>query len=168
MWTVPSRIVGALAIPLLTVLMAGCGGMSEDEARNDVHERVDKLAERLGTSSRVRGEGAAGMDPKASTLGYSYRVRVDVDPKEALGELRGPIADEMRADGWTVDDDEDLTLVTYGHDDGRAAGIAVNIDDNYVNIIGETPFNTPESLRPFVGLRPFFYDFRATTPQKLP
>ena|SRR5699024_9474452 len=81
MWTVPSRIVGALAIPLLTVLMAGCGGMSEDEARNDVHERVDKLAERIGTSSRVRGEGAAGMDPKASTLGYSYRVRVDVDPR---------------------------------------------------------------------------------------
>ena len=73
----------------------------------------------------------------------------------------------MRDDGWTVDYDEDLTLVTYGHEDGRAFVIAVNIDDNYVNIIGETPFNNPESLRPFVGLRPFFYDFRATTPQKL-
>src|SRR5699024_5352334 len=101
---------------IVMVLITGCGGMSEDEARNEVHERVDKLAERFGTNPRVRSEGAAGMDPKGSTLGYSYRVRVDVDPKEALGELRGPIADEMRDDGWTVDYDEDLTLVTYGHE----------------------------------------------------
>src|SRR5699024_4069149 len=102
------RIVGALAIPLLMVLMAGCGGMSEDEARKEVHERVDKLAERLGVNPRVYDEGAAGMDPKASTLGYSYIVRVDVDPKEALIHLRGPIADDMRDNGWTVDYDEDL------------------------------------------------------------
>src|SRR5699024_5852665 len=145
MWTVPSRIVGALAIPLLMVLMAGCGGMSEDEARNEVHERVDNLAERLGASPRVYDEGAAGMDPKASTLGYSYIVRVDVDPKEALDELRGPIAEEMRDDGWTFDYDEDLTLVTYGHEDGRAFAITVSFKHDYVNIIGETPFNNPDS-----------------------
>ena len=108
------------------------------------------------------------MVPDAATLNYSYTVRVDVDPKEALTELRGPIADDVRGNGWTVDYDEDLTLVTYGHEDGRAFAITVSFKHDYVTITGETPFNNPESLRPFVGLRPFFYDFRATTPQKLP
>src|SRR5690625_5262906 len=68
MWTVPSRIVGALALVIVTALLAGCGGMSEDEARNEVHERVDKLAERIGTNPRVTLDGPAGMDPEASTL----------------------------------------------------------------------------------------------------
>ena len=120
--------------------------MSKDEARKEVHQRVDKLAERLGANSRVRGEGAAGLDPKASTLGYSYRVRVDVDPKEALDELRGPIAEEMRDNGWSVRYAEDLTLVTYGHDDGRAFAISVSFKHDYVTITGETPFDNPESL----------------------
>src|SRR5699024_10306738 len=145
LWSVRFRIVGALAIPLLMVLLSGCGGMSEDEARKEVDQRVDKLAERLGINPRVRSEGAAGMAHDAPTLDYSYIVRVDVDPKEALDELRGPIADEMRDDGWTVDYDEDLTLVTYGNEDGRAFVIAVNLDDNYANIIGETPFDNPDS-----------------------
>src|SRR5690625_1390586 len=57
MWSDRFRIVGALAIPLVMVLLAGCGGMSEDEARNEVHERVDKLAERIGTSPTVHGDG---------------------------------------------------------------------------------------------------------------
>src|SRR5699024_4595988 len=145
MWTVSSRIVGALAIPLVMVLMAGCGGMSEDEARNEVHERVDKLAERLGTNPRVRSEGAAGMVPDAATLDYSYIVRVDVDPKEALDELRGPIADEMRDDGWTVRYTEDLNHVTYSHEDGRVARVVVSFKHDYVNIIGNTPFDNPDS-----------------------
>src|SRR5699024_7518679 len=144
MWTVPSRIVGALALVIVMALLAGCGGMSEDEARKEVHERVDNLAERLGANPRVYDEGAAGMDPKASTLGYSYIVRVDVDPKEALDELRGPIADEMRDDGWSVRYAEDLTLVTYGHDDGRAFSSKVSFKHDYVNIIGNTPFNNPD------------------------
>src|SRR5699024_6291690 len=126
MWTVPSRIVGALAIPLLMVLMAGCGGMSEDEARKEVHERVDNLAERLGANPRVYDEGAAGMDPKASTLGYSYIVRVDVDPKEALDELRGPITEEMRDNGWSVSEKPKHNGVAYGHEDGRAFAITVS------------------------------------------
>src|SRR5699024_7416990 len=126
MWSGRFRIVGALAIPLVMVLIAGCGGMSEDEARNEVHERVDKLAERLGVTPRVYDEGAAGRDPLVSTLGYSYIVRVDVDPKEALIHLRGLIADDMRDSGWTVDYDEDLALVTYGHEDGRAFSITVS------------------------------------------
>src|SRR5690625_1072475 len=130
---------------IVMVLIAGCGEMSKDEARKEVHQRVDKLAERLGANPRVRGEGAAGLDPKASTLGYSYRVRVDVDPKEALDELRGPIADEMRDDGWSVRYAEDLTLVTYGHDDGRAFSIKVSFKHDYVNIIGEIPFDNPDS-----------------------
>src|SRR5699024_2516638 len=161
------RIVGALAFPLGMVLLAGCGGMSEDEGRNEVHERVDKLAGRIGTSPTVHGDVPAGMVRDAATLDYSYTVRVDVGPEEAWSELRGPIADDVRGNGWTVDYDEDLTLVTDGHEDGRAFAITVSFKHDYVTITGETPFNNPESLRPFVGLRPFFYDFRATTPQKL-
>ena|SRR5699024_5934976 len=115
MWSDRFRIVGALAIPLVMVLLAGCGGMSEDEARNEVHERVDKLAERIGANPTVHGDGPAGMVPDAAILNYSYIVRVDVDPKEALDELCGPIADEMRDDGWTVRYTEDLNHVTYSH-----------------------------------------------------
>ena len=127
------------------VLLAGCGEMSKDEARKEVHQRVDKLAERLGTNRTVHGDGPAGMVPDAPTLNYSYTVRVDVDPKEALDELRGPIADEMRDNGWTVRYDEDLTLVTYGQDDGRAFAITVSFKHDYVTITGETPFDNPES-----------------------
>src|SRR5699024_7455113 len=32
---------------IVMVLIAGCGEMSKDEARKEVHQRVDKLAERL-------------------------------------------------------------------------------------------------------------------------
>lgn len=57
---------------MVLMLIAGCGGMSEDEARNEVHERLDKLAERIGTNRTVHGDGPAGMVPDAPTLNYSY------------------------------------------------------------------------------------------------
>src|SRR5699024_6085680 len=129
---------------IVMVLIMGCGGMSEDEARNEVHERVDKLAARIGTNPRVTLDGPAGMDPEASTLDYSYDVDVDIEDG-VLDKLRGPIAEEMRDDGWTVDYDEDLTLVTYGHEDGRVFVIAVSKKKGTANVGGDTPFNNPDS-----------------------
>lgn len=137
------------SISVIAIIVSGCATngdtMTKDQARDEVHARVDGLAEHIGTNPTVSGEGAAGMDPNAPTLHYSYRVNVDVDPDKALDELRGPIADEMREHGWTVDYDTDLTLVTYGHDDGRAFVISVFPDDNYANIIGNTPFKNPDN-----------------------
>src|SRR5690625_4947510 len=146
MWSERFRIVSVLAIPLAMVLLAGCGEMSKDEARKEVHQRVDKLAERLGTNRTVHGDGPAGMVPDAPTLNYSYTVRVDVDPKEALDVLRGPIADEMRDNGWSVSEKPNHNGVAYGHDDGRAFAITVSFKHDYVTLTGETPFDNPESL----------------------
>lgn len=118
--------------------------MSKDEARKEVHQRVDKLAERIGTNPTVTLDGPAGMDPEASTLDYSYDVDVDIDGG-TLDKLRGPIADDMRDNGWAVDYDEDLNMVTFRHDDGRSFVIAVSKKKGTANVGGDTPFDNPDS-----------------------
>src|SRR5699024_8956466 len=129
---------------IVMVLIAGCGEMSKDEARKEVHQRVDKLAERIGTNPRVSNDGPAGLKPKAPTLDYSYSVDIDIDDG-VLDKLRGPIADEMREQGWIVDYDEDLDMASFRHEDGRTMGVAVSEKRSIANVGGNTPFRNPDS-----------------------
>ena|GEM_PF-6658529 len=145
-----SRPLLLALVAVIAVIVGGCATngdqMSKDQARKEVHARVDELAKRLGTNPVASSsEGAAGLDPNAPTLHYSYSVNVDVDPDKALDELRGPIAEEMREHGWTVTEQPKHNAVTYRHEDGRSFVISVFPDDNYANIGGETPFKNPDN-----------------------
>jgi len=143
------RALLPVLIAVIAVIAGGCttgDQMTKDQARKEVHQRVDKLAKRLGTNPVASSsEGAAGLDPDAPTLDYSYRVNVDVNPQEALEELRGSIADDMREHGWTIRDRPERNAVGFHHEDGRVALVSVFPDDNYANIIGETPFKNTDN-----------------------
>src|SRR5699024_2644687 len=84
------------------------------------------------------------LKPKAPTLDYSYSVDIDIDDG-VLDKLRGPIADEMREQGWIVDYDEDLDMVSFRHEDGRTMGVAVSEKRSIANVGGNTPFRNPDS-----------------------
>src|SRR5699024_3158541 len=108
-WTrIPVIVVAAM------MLLVGCAGagrsvdreghMTKAEARTDVHKRVDALAKQVGTNPEKTIDGPVSMDPKAPVKSYSYSVDVDVDD-DAWERVRGPIAEDLRQQGYAIRED---------------------------------------------------------------
>lgn len=135
-----------MLVIVMMVLLAGCAGagrsvdseghMTKAEARADVHKRVDALAKQVGTNPEETREGPAGMDPTAPVLSYERNVRVDIDD-DAWERVRGPIAEDLRQQGYTVREDED-TSMRFLYEDGRTLGVTVFPEDGYANVGGAT------------------------------
>lgn len=121
----------------------GDSSMTKDEARAEVHERVDEFAERIGTITETRADGPASLDPNVRYISHDYRVRVDIEPG-ALERLRGEIADDMREHGWTVHDDMPRNPMINLTKDDRTMVASVFEDKGHASVRGATMFKNED------------------------
>ena len=117
--------------------------MTKAEARTDVHKRVDALAKQVGTNPEKTIDGPVSMDPKAPVKSYSYSVDVDVDD-DAWERVRGPIAQDLRQQGYAVREDTEDTSMRFLYEDGRTLGVTVFPEDGYANVGGATLYATDD------------------------
>lgn len=102
-----TRSSAASALLVAGIMLSGCSNQPNraevnrvaDEARTE----IDRLAADVGSVAQVKQDNIGDCVPgdKDSGKDLIYALDLKVAP-DALQQVRGPIADRYRADGWTV------------------------------------------------------------------
>lgn len=103
------RLTLAITTIVLTTMLVACGNDKENQMRSidDVASQarrdIDALAAQLGTSPQVKQDVITDCIPGQEDSGKDliYSVHVTIAPG-ALNRLKGEIADDLAARGWTV------------------------------------------------------------------
>ncbi len=138
----PRQGAVAVAVAAAVLVIGGCAGAGDDEVERDIERvaaqarsAIDELAAAVGTDPEVQQDVITDCVPgdKESGKDLVYDVRVKV-AGDALAQVRGPVADRYRTEGWDVA--ERANQNTVFRKDGITMGVTVFPDDGLAAVSG--------------------------------
>lgn len=131
---------------LAAVTLSGCAdddGSDERKAATvaaEARAHIDALAARVGSNPEPQEDTLTscvpGNDSSGQMLSYSVRVTVDED---SVYRLRGEIADDLAAEGWTVkprSSDSGVGESVAFQKDATTMGASIFVDKGYASVSG--------------------------------
>lgn len=134
------KLVRVLVFAAVALTLSSCTDdpeetmKSQEEVATAARAEVDALAARLGTNPVVKQDVLTDCVPGNNDSGKEliYTLHIEVEPG-ALDRLKGEIAHEYEANGWTVRQDSDGA--SFDKDETSIGSIADN-NDTVASVFG--------------------------------